>query len=73
MLLVSFVIGASIHMVADAVQHRLLRAGAKLHLTIQEQPILQVQLRNSKAITIPTESCYWYVVVYWIVDISKYT
>ena len=41
-LLISFVMGASIHMVADAVQHRLLRAGAKLHLTIQQQPMMQV-------------------------------
>ena len=41
-LLISFVIGSSMHMVADAVQHRLLRAGAKLHLTVQQQPMLQV-------------------------------
>ena len=43
-LLISFVMGASIHMVADAVQHRLLRAGAKLHLTIQQQPMMQVMI-----------------------------
>ncbi|CAI8008125.1 Ceroid-lipofuscinosis neuronal protein 6 homolog [Geodia barretti] len=41
LLLVTFVVGATIHLVADAVQQRLVRAGAKLHLPIHEQPLLQ--------------------------------
>lgn len=51
LLLVSFVVGASVHMVADAVQQRLLRAGAMPHLAIRQQPMLQVRPRDTKHCT----------------------
>ncbi|KAJ7994683.1 hypothetical protein DPEC_G00252030 [Dallia pectoralis] len=38
---VTFVMGASIHLVADSINHRLLLSGYQLHLSVRENPIIK--------------------------------
>lgn len=43
LLVIVFVMGASIHLVGDSIQHRLIHSGYKLHLSVRDNPIIQVQ------------------------------
>uniref|UniRef100_K1PQZ6 Ceroid-lipofuscinosis neuronal protein 6 n=1 Tax=Magallana gigas TaxID=29159 RepID=K1PQZ6_MAGGI len=36
-----FVMGASIHLVGDSVNHRLVKLGYKLHLSVRDNPMMQ--------------------------------
>ncbi|XP_062819149.1 ceroid-lipofuscinosis neuronal protein 6 isoform X2 [Anolis carolinensis] len=39
--IITFVMGASIHLVGDSVNHRLIFSGYQLHLSVRENPIIQ--------------------------------
>ncbi|XP_030630422.1 ceroid-lipofuscinosis neuronal protein 6 homolog isoform X1 [Chanos chanos] len=39
--IITFVMGASIHLVGDSVNHRLILSGYQLHLSVKENPIIQ--------------------------------
>ena len=41
-MVIFFVMGASIHLVGDSFSHRLIHCGYQLHLSVKENPILQV-------------------------------
>lgn len=41
LLVTFFVMGASIHLVGDSVQHRLIHSGYQLHLSVRDNPIMQ--------------------------------
>ena len=41
-LVVIFVMGSSIHLVGDSIQHRLIHSGYKLHLSVRDNPIIKV-------------------------------
>ena len=41
LLVIIFVMGASIHLVGDSVQHRLIEIGYKNHLTVRDNPLMQ--------------------------------
>lgn len=50
LLIIFFVMGASIHLVGDSVQHRLLRSGAyQLHLQVDEQPFFKADRNNASS------------------------
>jgi len=38
---VTFVMGASIHLVGDSINHRLVLLGYELHLSVRENPMMQ--------------------------------
>ncbi|XP_074650261.1 ceroid-lipofuscinosis neuronal protein 6 homolog [Tubulanus polymorphus] len=40
-LIITFVMGASIHLVGDSVNHRLTHSGYQLHLSVQDNPIMK--------------------------------
>uniref|UniRef100_A0AAV2LRZ4 Ceroid-lipofuscinosis neuronal protein 6 n=1 Tax=Knipowitschia caucasica TaxID=637954 RepID=A0AAV2LRZ4_KNICA len=39
--IITFVMGASIHLVGDSINHRLLLSGYQLHLSVRENPIIR--------------------------------
>ncbi|XP_057697008.1 ceroid-lipofuscinosis neuronal protein 6 homolog isoform X2 [Corythoichthys intestinalis] len=39
--IITFVMGASIHLVGDSINHRLILSGYKLHLSVRENPIIR--------------------------------
>ncbi|XP_061616686.1 ceroid-lipofuscinosis neuronal protein 6 homolog isoform X1 [Phyllopteryx taeniolatus] len=39
--IITFVMGASIHLVGDSINHRLILSGYKLHLSVRENPIMR--------------------------------
>lgn len=39
--IISFVMGASIHLVGDSINHRLILSGYQLHLSVRENPIIK--------------------------------
>lgn len=39
--IITFVMGASIHLVGDSVNHRLILSGYQLHLSVRENPIIK--------------------------------
>ncbi|XP_046898218.1 ceroid-lipofuscinosis neuronal protein 6a isoform X1 [Hypomesus transpacificus] len=39
--IITFVMGASIHLVGDSINHRLILSGYKLHLSVRENPIIK--------------------------------
>lgn len=39
--IVTFVMGASIHLVGDSINHRLILSGYQLHLSVRENPIIK--------------------------------
>ncbi|XP_010781542.1 ceroid-lipofuscinosis neuronal protein 6 homolog isoform X1 [Notothenia coriiceps] len=39
--IITFVMGASIHLVGDSINHRLLLSGYQLHLSVRENPIIK--------------------------------
>ena len=45
-MVILFVMGASIHLVGDSFCHRLIHCGYQLHLSVKENPILQVGAKS---------------------------
>lgn len=39
--IITFVMGASIHLVGDSINHRLILSGYQLHLSVRENPIIK--------------------------------
>lgn len=39
--MITFVMGASIHLVGDSINHRLILSGYQLHLSVRENPIIK--------------------------------
>jgi ceroid-lipofuscinosis protein 6 len=50
--------GASIHLVGDSIQHRLIHSGYKLHLSVRDNPIIQAMQPSSLVHTF--ELIYFY-------------
>ena len=42
LLVIFFVMGSSMHLVGDSIQHRLIHSGYKLHLSVRDNPIIKV-------------------------------
>ena len=40
--------GASIHLVGDSFNHRLIHCGYQLHLSVRENPIIKVQMNSNQ-------------------------
>ena len=52
LLVTVFVMGASIHLVGDSVQHRLIHSGYLLHLSVRDNPIMKVGTKVSTYVCI---------------------
>lgn len=39
--IITFVMGASIHLVGDSINHRLILSGYQLHLSVRDNPIMK--------------------------------
>lgn len=51
--IITFVMGASIHLVGDSINHRLILSGYQLHLSVRENPIIK-DLRPASLVSIDT-------------------
>lgn len=56
--LIFFIMGASIHLVGDSINHRLSLIGYQLHLSVEENPIMQIL--EPKEIVKSFELLYFY-------------
>lgn len=62
--IITFVMGASIHLVGDSINHRLILSGYQLHLSVRDNPIIRdlkpaslVRLTLGQALTLLTINC----------------
>lgn len=53
--IITFVMGASIHLVGDSINHRLILSGYQLHLSVRENPIIM----NLKPASLVGLTFYW--------------
>ena len=53
--IIMFVMGASIHLVGDSVNHRLIFSGYQHHLSVRENPII----KNLKPETLVKRPCFF--------------
>lgn len=61
--IITFVMGASIHLVGDSINHRLILSGYQLHLSVREDPIIK-DLKPASLVSVLWERCnplqaYW--------------
>lgn len=60
--IITFIMGASIHLVGDSVNHRLLFSGYQHHLSVRENPIIR-NLKPETLVRRPPyplyQSCVW--------------
>lgn len=73
LMVIFFVMGASIHLVGDSFNHRLVHCGYQLHLTVRENPILQVGwwgIRDGNVLL--ARETYWNIFV-WLKLVSPYS
>lgn len=51
--IITFVMGASIHLVGDSINHRLILSGYQLHLSVRDNPIIK-DLKPASLVSVAT-------------------
>lgn len=64
---ITFVMGASIHLVGDSINHRLILSGYQLHLSVRENPII----KNLKPASLVSEENFYWITTFHHVTVEK--